>query len=400
MKNIIAILITFQFTITFMLAQTWTQFSDFFSKTGVSDMVMNESVICVGNQNGIYCSSDYGKTWKYKLNTQVSCLKADSNYIYAGTSLGFYRSSDKGNSWENTLQKSVQEITQIDSLIFVLCSNGILVSSNHGLQWELSKSNVNQSIFSLDENDGTLYEGTSAGINLSSNKGKTWEHKSAGLGDVMVISVTKNSSFLYAGTLGFISGYNSGVYMSDNDGENWSKITPNMTVAVAALATHGSMIFAGTIGNGVYISTDLGMNWNVFNEGLNSLFIGKFSIIGDTLFAMTDAGIVKTIISKINVKKEVVSIIDGYAQFSKISENWIIPNVQTEQLTIVCPKKLRNSTAEIRYKIFTLHGRTIYETIKQNDSFTIPLLYFPNGFYTITAYSGDDLVTSTFSIIR
>ncbi len=400
MKNLATLFLTFHFAITLMNAQSWTQFNDFFSKTTVYDMYMKDSIICVANTNGLYSSSDYGKTWRHKIRTQGHSLSADSKFIYAGTLHGFYRSSDKGITWENVHDKSVRSIIHIDSLIFVSRSNGIYVSSDHGLKWELSKSNKDESHNSLDKVNDTLYVGIDAGINVSFNKGYTWEQKSTGLGDVMVLSVTKCNSLLFAGTLGFISGYNSGVYMSANSGENWSKVTPNMTVAVAALASHGTMIFAGTIGNGVYVSTDMGMNWNLFNEGLDSPYIGKLLISGDTLYAMTGLGIVKTIISKITVKKEVVSSKDEDEKCSVAGEKWIIPTVNLDHLSVICPKLLRNSLNGVRYNIYSLSGSVVYTTVQQNDSFTIPLQHFPNGLYTLTANSGTEFVTSTFSIIR
>lgn len=399
MKKVVTILLAILWTNSFSNAQIWTQFTDSFANTYVSVMYKKESTICVGKEDGLFCSSNYGKTWKFKIRTQVNSFTADSNYIYAGTMHGFYRSSDYGNTWENTMNEPVHSITHIDSSIFLLHSQGIFVSTNQGLEWEVRKSNLNASFNSIDKFEDALYVGTVAGIYMSFDTGKTWEFKNAGLADLMVTSVTEKNSIMFAGTLGIISGYNSGVYMSSNRGENWSKITPDMTVAVTTLESHGSMMFAGTLGNGVYVSTDLGIHWNLLNEGLNSLYVGHLSIQGDTLYATTGSGIMKTAISKINVKKDIASI-DENRRIVDRNNNWVILNSEIEQMKITRPPALLNSTERIHYKIYSLNGIVIYSTVNQNDSFTIPIENFSNGLYTIIANSGAEIVTSTFSIIK
>ena len=75
----------------------------------------------------------------------------------------------------------------------------------------------------------------------------------------LAVSGTK----LFAGTTG------GGVYISSDNGSNWTSVSNGLPVqTINALTASGSNIFAGTY-PGVYLSTNNGTNWIIKNQGFN-----------------------------------------------------------------------------------------------------------------------------------
>jgi hypothetical protein len=82
--------------------------------------------------------------------------------------------------------------------------------------------------------------------------------------NAVVSALAVSGGNIFAGT-GSNSGGNSGVYLSTNNGGNWSSVSSGLPVGsgsqVKALAINGSNIFAGTNGKGVYLSQNNGASW-------------------------------------------------------------------------------------------------------------------------------------------
>ena len=94
---------------------------------------------------------------------------------------------------------------------------------------------------------------------IFSNANSQWSQTSNGMGNnKTVISFDSLGSNFFAGT------YEAGLYISTNNGANWSVTSVNAT-QINALASNGSTIFAGAedIGGtgGVYVSSNNGTNW-------------------------------------------------------------------------------------------------------------------------------------------
>jgi hypothetical protein len=86
---------------------------------------------------------------------------------------------------------------------------------------------------------------------------------------------------IFAGT-----DYNYGVYLSTNNGTNWTQTSLN-NVFVWSLAVLGNNIFAG--GGGVYISSNNGTSWTL--TALNGLYVYALATLGNNIYAGTDSGV-------------------------------------------------------------------------------------------------------------
>ena len=177
--------------------------------------------------NGIYKSTDAGKTWKHldglRDGQQIPALVVDPrdpNKIVAAVlghpygpseERGIYRSTDGGQTWQKVLSKD---------------------ENTGGSDIELDPSNpdfVYASMWEVREGpweDGNEFNGRGGGLFKSTDGGATWHQLSKGLpsdlSQIYVAIAPSDSRRLYA-TLATASG-KLAVYGSDDGGDSWSQI--------------------------------------------------------------------------------------------------------------------------------------------------------------------------------
>ncbi len=254
--------------------------------SGVPDQ---PNVFYIGQVNGgVWKSDDYGRTWNPIFDSQptqsigaIAVAPSDPNVIYvaSGEGLhrpdlsvgnGIYKSTDAGKTWTHL---GLQESQQIPALVVdprdpnhlvaaVLGhpygpseERGIYRSTDGGANWKkvLSKDeNTGGSDVEIDPSnpdvlyaalwearegpweDNNLFNGTGGGLFKSTDGGETWRPLTKGLpANLVQINVAiapSDSKRLYAtvattdrGEYG--SGAGLGVYRSDDGGENWYHVT-------------------------------------------------------------------------------------------------------------------------------------------------------------------------------
>ena len=254
--------------------------------TGVPDQ---PNVFYVGQVNGgVWKSTDYGRTWAPIFDTQntqsigaIAVPPSNSNVIYvaSGEGLhrpdlsvgdGIYRSSDAGKTWTHLGLRDGQQIpalavdpTNPDRIFAAVLGHpygpnterGIFRSEDGGAHWKkvlYKDENTGGSDVVIDPKnpqvvyaslwndrlgpweDRNSYESVGGGLFKSTDGGTTWNQLKAGLPDNLVqinVAVSaSNPERLYAtlstkGDSGYGSGKGLGVYRSDDAGMNWRKIT-------------------------------------------------------------------------------------------------------------------------------------------------------------------------------
>ena len=128
-------------------------------------------------------------------------------------------------------------------------------------------------------------------VYVSSNNGNNWTALNKGFpanAEVNAIAISGNNVF--AGTVGF-PGFDGGMYLSPNNGSSWATLNLGITnFAVWSLAVSGNKIFAGT-SKGMYFSTNNGGSWVAVNKGLtDSSSVSALTISGNNIFAGTMNG--------------------------------------------------------------------------------------------------------------
>jgi photosystem II stability/assembly factor-like uncharacterized protein len=184
--------------------------------------------------NGIYKSTDAGKTWTHlglRDGQQIPALvvdRRDPNRLYAAVlghpygpneERGIFRSTDGGKTWLNVL--SVDENTGGSDIEMDPSNPDVLYAS----LWEVREG---------PWEDNNEFQGTSGGLFKSTDGGNTWHPLTKGLPNkltqINVAIAASQPSRLYAtvatterGEYG--SGAGLGVYRSDDAGENWHVAT-------------------------------------------------------------------------------------------------------------------------------------------------------------------------------
>jgi photosystem II stability/assembly factor-like uncharacterized protein len=177
--------------------------------------------------NGIYKSTDAGKTWTHlglHDGFQIPALAVDPrdpNRVFAAVlghpygpneERGLYGSTDGGQSWKKLIYKD--ENTGASDVEIDPSNPDVIYAS----MWEAREG---------PWEDGNLVNGTGGGLFKSTDGGNSWNQLSNGLpkdlSQINVALAPSDSKRLYATVATASSPL--GVYRSDDAGENWTKIT-------------------------------------------------------------------------------------------------------------------------------------------------------------------------------
>ena len=147
----------------------------------------------------------------------------------------------------------------------------LIAASSLKAQWTQSTGiPSNQMIYCFTQSNEKMYAGigtnglTVGALYVSTDNGVTWANSTlewAGLSAVMSIAV--KGDYIFAGT------YEDDLFISSNNGLNWSHVVLNLSAGVFALGASGNNVVAYTNGTGPgWISTNNGANWSVTGTGV------------------------------------------------------------------------------------------------------------------------------------
>jgi len=177
--------------------------------------------------NGIYKSTDAGKTWTHlglRDGEQIPALAVDprdANKVFAAVlghpygpsqERGLYRSLDGGQNWQKVISKD--ENTGASDVEIEASDPDTIYAS----MWEVREG---------PWEDGNEFNGTGGGLFKSTDGGSTWQQLTNGLpkdlSQIYVAIAPSDPRRLYA-TVGTAAG-KLGVYRSDDAGDSWTQIT-------------------------------------------------------------------------------------------------------------------------------------------------------------------------------
>ena len=113
------------------------------------------------------------------------------------------------------------------------------------------------------------------------------------LDSVYVTSFAVSDTNIFVGTSGDTCWCGDGVFLSTNNGTNWTAANDGLSVSIInAFAISGTNLFVGTVEGGVFRSTNNGTNWSEVNTGLPYMSTVHTFAVSDTgLFVGTGNGI-------------------------------------------------------------------------------------------------------------
>lgn len=203
------------------------------------------------------------------LNMQA--LLTNGIYNFAGGQTGSYLSTDSAANYTlsnngNDAVGPTRGYTKDNNYIYTCTSQGVFRSANNGATWVSKSVGLTNLLGSGIFNVGTrLFYVGPTGVFMSTDQGDNWS--AAGLSTTDVRAITAINNTLFVGTNG------AGIYKSDDYGANWVAINNGLNGALnfRAIESKGNTLFAGgPIGTGVFRSLDYGTNWTLLGGGLAS----------------------------------------------------------------------------------------------------------------------------------
>lgn len=311
MKAITIALMTAAFFVMAQLvpAQNWTLTSaPSLSWYSVASSADGNKLVVVGNDTGIYTSTNSGTTWTLSPFTggmDFTSVASSTDGVKLATAnfdgYGILVSTNSGATWQFTSVPSYQYYAIASSadgtkLEAARYSGGPLYgSTNSGANWTqltyFSQSNV-RSIASSADGHTLVVAATKltssfgqGGIFTSTNSGQTW---------IQVTSVPNHDWDSVAssadGTKLVAAPQYDSIYISTNSGTSWSAtLTPSEVWVSVASSADGTKLIAGSL-SVVYTSIDSGITWTS-----NSLPSGYWNSVassadGNKLVAVNDSG--------------------------------------------------------------------------------------------------------------
>ncbi len=252
------------------------------------------NIFATSDADGVHRSNDNGLTWTSLNNgltdLDIQCFYTNDSVLFAGTQTGgvFY-SNDLGNNWTSIgLQgNSIYSVGISDSTIFAATVGGVFITNDYGNTWV--NSNIGLTDLNINEifvSDTLIFACTQSGLHVSSDLGNSWQL--TGVPAIDISALTYFGDNIFAGS-SRAPGYNSGVFLSSNNGDSWKTANTglplNSLVIITELQSIGNKVIASLFNQGLYISTDTGATWTSANTGIIDSNIFVITVNNGNLYA-------------------------------------------------------------------------------------------------------------------
>jgi len=245
---------------------------------------------------GVYRTDDRGGSWTWLgegagslLSTSLAVDPNDGDNLFVGNRLdGVWRTTDGGSTWSpvsaGLTNQRVQTLAMdpADSArLFAGTRGGVFVTADSGVMWASASNGLTDldvTVVAVDPDDPQLiFASTKDGLFRSVDGGAGWEPSGAGLGGVDVTDLLAADNRWWAAS-------DTGVFVSDNDGSNWTVPGTPLTLPILALSWDprpDRWIAAATEGGGIMILADDG-TWAVDDPALAAETVESIAFAGES----------------------------------------------------------------------------------------------------------------------
>ncbi len=241
-----------------------------------------------GAGGGVFRSDDGARTWKLlgleeEAVRALEITSAPSPIILAGSRSGVFRSIDEGRTWDRITPVNDPELRNVDSLAVDPRDSNTIYTGTYHLPWKTTdggKSWKPVTAGLIDDSDimslrvdatdpERVFLSACSGIYRSENQGDQWSKLQgipyAARRTQAIVQDLQNPQTLYAGTT-------EGLWVTRDGGESWERTTPKDWVINAVAILPGSSksaerVLLGTESRGVQESEDFGKTFAEYNEG-------------------------------------------------------------------------------------------------------------------------------------
>lgn len=196
-----------------------------------TSIAFNRSGVMAYNYEGQIYLKMLG-TWSpvytnFKNQPVETIFETSDGTVFLGCRNGLYRSTDKGRSWKQVHNEGwVMELVESEGVLIATGQNGIMRSADNGERWEwvISKGGVGIAVERIDGGFAAIcYDSktTSRRIYISMDRGETWNAIDGGLRSTLSISSVKQfGKYL-------ICGHPDGIFRSSDMGKTWKLVHSN-----------------------------------------------------------------------------------------------------------------------------------------------------------------------------
>src|SRR5215510_2350942 len=280
--------------------QSWSLFEGMRGRSvrAMSQSAKDPNAMAVAARDGVYYTTDRGKTWKritpendpeMKGFHSVAIDPRDANVIYVGTHHLPWKTTDAGKTWKRAASKERGmiddsdifaihiDVSDPDTILMSACS-GIYRSRNGSETWTKIQgipytSRRTHVIYQHPTKPEVIFAGTTEGLWLSTDNGKpdSWRRMTS-------LRMVINSIAIHPARPDrvFLGTDDNGVLISVDGGEGYASSNAgfiNRQVrAVVADKVERGRVYAGVIfdrvNGGFFISEDGGLTWNQSMNGM------------------------------------------------------------------------------------------------------------------------------------
>ncbi len=247
---------------------------------------------------GVFQSDDRGRSWKL-IGLEQEAVRAleiapsQPQELVAGTRTGVFRSQNAGRSWKRISPASDEELRNIDSIAIDTQNANVIYAGTFHLPWKTTDGGKSWKPIAtglIDDSDvmsmrvdatspAQLYMSACSGIYRSENRGEQWT-KMQGIPysarrTQAIAQDPAHPKVLYAGTT-------EGMWFTRDGGENWTRATSkdwivNSVVVLSDQDGARERVVLGTDGLGVRVSDDGGVTFSAANQGFTHTLVRKLA---------------------------------------------------------------------------------------------------------------------------
>ena len=261
----------------------------------VLSISQNDDNLIIGNSLGAFLKGNIFHEVNQGFPTwSISNISGYDSSLYISTNVGVWLQANN-DDWtlQNEELSSINKIILYQDTIYLLINNDGLYQSTDTLKtWNSVVENSH--LTSITTVDSLIFLGTNNnGILRSDDSGESWLPYNIGLAYTSVKNIVVNGNAIY---LQVTSDYNSKVYKSVNNGEEWSELNvPSYSKSDIYAFAEKLLVSHCCLGELVYSNSDNEDNFQdidsvfLFNYQFG-IIITKFSSINGALFAGSNDG--------------------------------------------------------------------------------------------------------------